>query len=431
MINFKEKNILIYGFGITGKSCFNFLDKKNNIKIYDDNISNIPKKFFKFYLIKKKITPLVFDFIILSPGIDKRNCSLKNYLKRYNSKIITDLDIFYKKFLNNTKITVTGTNGKSTTVKLLYEVFKKAKKDVRLIGNIGKPVLNEKKVNDNTIFIIEASSYQLEYSKFFKTNISVILNLSPDHLERHKTFSSYINSKFKLIKNQDKKGIAFFQKGDKILEKKILILKKKIKIYRVNLNIEYDILSKFNNEYLNYGVNRDNFIFVYKISKFFNLEDKKIINAANNFKSLPYRQQIIYKNRFFTIINDSKSTSFSSSHNLLKKYKNNYWLVGGIAKKGDKFILKKRYIKSTKAYIFGKNSKKFIKQLKNKMLIKKFKNINDAINTIFKDINKKKHFNIIFSPAGASFDQFRNFEKRGEYFNQLIKKKLNNLKNGK
>ena len=147
----------------------------------------------------------------------------------------------------------------------------------------------------------------------------------------------------------------------------------------------------------------------------------------NKFKGLKYRQQIIYENKRLTIINDSKSTSFASSENLLKSLKNVYWILGGIPKKGDKFKLLKKNCKNLKAFIFGDNHKEFRKNLKNKIFVKNVKNLKDILNEIFLDIRKKKlKKNIIFfSPAGASFDSFKNFEDRGEYFNQLVKKFIN------
>ena len=124
------------------------------------------------------------------------------------------------------------------------------------------------------------------------------------------------------------------------------------------------------------------------------------------------------------IINDSKSTSYSSSIELLKQKKNIYWLIGGIPKKGDKFNLPKNYYKDIKAYIFGSNQKKFLSDLRNKIKLKRFSNLKKAlivlIQDIDNDISKKK--TILFSPAAASFDDFDNFEDRGKYFNLLIKK---------
>jgi len=187
---FYKKKILIYGLGKSGLSAFKFLKKNNQITTHDDKKkSGI-----------KRITSLKFDYIIISPGIDIHKCNLSRFLKKNSKKIYTDLDVFYCHHKQNNKITITGTNGKSTTAKILYEVLKDQKIDVRLVGNIGNPVLLEKKVTNKTVFVIEASSYQLEYSKLFKSNISLILNISPDHLERHKTITRYVAAKFKLIK---------------------------------------------------------------------------------------------------------------------------------------------------------------------------------------------------------------------------------------
>ena len=108
--------------------------------------------------------------IVISPGIDIKKCFLKNYLLKNSRNIITELDIFYLSYPNNKKITITGTNGKSTTCQMLYNIFKLRNLDVRLVGNIGNPPLKETKIRKKTIFIIEASSYQISYNKYFKTD---------------------------------------------------------------------------------------------------------------------------------------------------------------------------------------------------------------------------------------------------------------------
>ena len=125
-----------------------------------------------------------------------------------------------------------------------------------------------------------------------------------------------------------------------------------------------------------------------------------------------------------TIINDSKSTSFSSSINLLKSYKNIFWIIGGLSKKNDKFELPKKYFKNINCYIYGKDKKFFINNLKGKIKFQIFNTLNQVITKLKKDIKKLKKVNIIFSPSAASFDQFLNFEERGKFFNYLIKNKL-------
>ena len=246
---FNNQNILIYGFGKSGRACFNYLKKNNKIKIYDDKKSSIPNKLKKKSINKTKLISIHFDRIVVSPGIDISKCTIKKYLSKNKNKIISELDIFYLNNKKNKKITITGTNGKSTTSKLLYDVLKKHGKDVRLVGNIGNPLLSEKNIRISTIFVIEASSYQIEYSKYFKTDFAIILNISPDHLERHGTFKNYVNSKFRLIKSQKKNAFAFIEKNNFVLKEKLKKNKINSKIIKVNLKISNKIKKKIKNPY--------------------------------------------------------------------------------------------------------------------------------------------------------------------------------------
>ena len=141
---------------------------------------------------------------------------LSTFLKKNLQKIYTDLDILYS-FYDNLSITITGTNGKSTTAKILHDALVDQKKDARLIGNIGNPALAEKKITKKTIFVIEASSYQLDYSKIFSSKYSLILNISADHIERHKNLKNYVNAKFKLIESQVKGNFAYVKKNDSLI----------------------------------------------------------------------------------------------------------------------------------------------------------------------------------------------------------------------
>ena len=421
---FNNQNILIYGFGKSGRACFKYLRKNNKIEIYDDKKSSIPKNFKKNSINKTKLTSVNFDRIVVSPGIDINKCTLKKYLSKNKSKIISELDIFYLNNIKNKKITITGTNGKSTTSKLLHDVLKKHGKDVRLVGNIGNPLLLEKNIKPKTIFVIEASSYQIEYSKYFKTDFAIILNISPNHLERHRTFKNYIKSKSRLIKSQKKNSFAFIEKNNNFLKEELKKNKINSKIIKVNLKISNKIKKKIKNSYFENKNNLNNLKFVLEISKKLKLKNQKVFKVVNSFKELNFRQQILYKNKKLLIINDSKSTNFSSSINLLESYKNIYWLVGGRFKKGDNFVLNKKYYKNINAYIFGKRKKFFVKNLINKIKYKTFDNIKNALVEIIIDAKKKNlsPVNIIFSPSAASFDQFSNFEERGKNFNYLVRK---------
>ena len=424
---FINKKILIYGLGKSGISTFGYLKKYNNISLFDDNkkvkLNHLDKKkLISFDQIKK----FRFDVIILSPGININQCKLKNFLKKNLKIIYTDLDVFYS-FYKNQCIAITGTNGKSTSCQLLYEVLSKHGLDVKLAGNIGYPVLSIKNIKNKSIFVIEASSYQLDYSQLFKSKYAVILNISPDHLERHKTLKNYIYAKFKLIRNQKKDSIAFISKYDKYLQKEIKKNKHKSKIIKIETKLKNKTINTFQNDYFSSVSNKENLAFVIEIAKKFKVKKSILIKAIKNFKGLKYRQQIIFDNKNISIINDSKSTSYSSSIEILKKSKNIYWLLGGVPKKGDKFILSNKHYKNIKGFIYGKNYKKFSLDLKNKIKFKTFSNLKKTLIRVLKDVDKDNSIKktILFSPAAASFDSFKNFEDRGSYFDKLIKKYFN------
>ena len=424
---FINKKILIYGLGKSGISTFNFLKKKNKILLFDDNKKIKINKILNDKLIPiNRIKEFKFDIIILSPGIDINKCKLKNFLKKNLEIIYTDLDIF-KSFYKNQCITITGTNGKSTTCQLLYEILKKQNFDVKLAGNIGYPILSIRNIKTKSIFVIEASSYQLDYSKLFNSKYAAILNISPDHLERHQTLKKYIYAKFKLIKNQKKGSTAFINNQDANINDEIKKNKYKNKIIKVNTSINNRNLRNFQNNYFLSSSNKANLLFALEIAKRFKIKKKVLIDVIKNFKGLKYRQQIIYDKNNIKIINDSKSTSYSSSVEMLKRSNNIYWLLGGIPKKGDKLNLPKTYHKNIKAFIFGKNNKKFSTDLKNKIKFKRFSNLIKAVKAVFKNIrtDKSKEKIILFSPSAASFDYFKNFEDRGLYFNKIIKKYFN------
>jgi len=207
---YQNKKIAVYGLGATGISVLKTL-KKLNAKIFcwDDNpqvrkkLKKLNLKVNKFWLNYDKI-----DFIVLSPGIDIEKSKIKKYLKKNLKKIITDIDLFFDLNRNSKIISITGTNGKSTTCKIIEKILKTAKFNVETVGNIGNPILN-KTSKRKIYYILEVSSYQLQYSNLFRSNHAAILNISPDHLERHKTINNYVKIKSKIFYAQEKSDYSY------------------------------------------------------------------------------------------------------------------------------------------------------------------------------------------------------------------------------
>ena len=197
---YQNKRIAVYGMGITGCSAAKEL-KKQKAKVFcwdDDKKTRSVLKKTGFILDKFWLKKNFVDIIVISPGIDINKCKIKKYLKKNINKIITDIDLFFEMNKNATIISITGTNGKSTTCKIIEKILRTARFNVKTVGNIGKPVLslNRKK---NLIFILEVSSYQLQYSKLFRSKHAAILNISVDHLRETQNNKKLYKGKIKNI----------------------------------------------------------------------------------------------------------------------------------------------------------------------------------------------------------------------------------------
>ena len=416
--NFKELSFLVYGLGITGKSVVKFFKKNkiNNFQVWDDN----NKKFFK----KKRPLNLnkslkKIDYIVMSPGVNINTSRHGIILKKYKKKIITDLDLIFrlKKFYKS--IVVTGTNGKSTTCKILYHLLKKNKYETILGGNIGTPVLNLN-VQKKSFLIIEASSFQLAYSKFISPDFAILLNITNDHLDWHGNMRNYISSKFKIFENQKRNHYSILNVKLKPLFKKRGLLSKLI---IPNLKDYQKLKSSIKNSYLKSDINDENMTNVFELSKILKISKNSFLSSIKTFSGLPHRYEIFLKKKNYTFINDSKATTFQATKFALKNTENIFWIVGGLPKKNDRFNfngLQKNIIKS---YIIGKKTDFFVNQLNNKIKYEVVNNIKNSIKKILKDTStlEKKNVTVLFSPAAASFDQFKNFEKRGEKFKLLSK----------
>ena len=412
----KERSFLIYGLGSTGLSVVKFFNKNKikKFKTWDDNKKNI----FKNHKTKNLTQTLnQVDYIVLSPGISL----LKNKkLKKFKSKIITDIDLFYLTKKNSKTIVVTGTNGKSTTCKLLAHLLQNNKFKFSLGGNIGTPILDINK-NENNFVIIEASSFQLSHSKFIHPDYAFFLNFSNDHLDWHGNKNNYLESKLKIFRLQTNKNIAIINKKFKKVFKnkkflsKLIIPKKK----------DYEkIKLKINNKYITSDINEENMSFIYTFAKLLRINEKSFLSSINTFKGLPHRFEFFLKKKNITFINDSKATTFNATQSALSSIKNIYWILGGLPKKGDKIKLGKLKKNIIKCYLIGKNINFFKNQIKRKINFSITRNLKESVIQICKDIkfHKKTGKIILLSPAAASFDQFKNFEERGVEFKNLCRK---------
>ena len=416
--NLKKLSFLVYGLGSTGISVIKYFEKKKiwNYNVWDDN-EKLRKKFGSQITPNLKGALKNSDYIILSPGISLKNTKYKKDLIKFKSKIITDLDLLYICNSKTKTIVITGTNGKSTTCKIVDHLLKKNQYKTLIGGNIGTPILNLN-IKKDYFIIIEASSFQLAYSKFICADYALLLNITNDHLDWHGSMKNYINSKFKIFNLQKKNQYSIVNKKFEKKFKKENFLGKlvipKIKNYR-------NIKSKISNTYLKSNINDENMSNVLELSKLLKINKKSFIRSLNTFVGLPHRYEIFLKRKNYIFINDSKATSFQATKFALQNTKNIFWIVGGLPKQNDRINLKNLRTNIIKSYIIGKNTSFFKKQIKNKIKHCVARNLRNSIIQILKDIKSlKEEKNIILlSPAAASFDQFKNFENRGNEFKKL------------
>ena len=346
--NLKDKKVLIFGLGLSGISTAKRLKKNvKNLSVWDDNSAtriNVQKKldiaFDNNFSLKN------YDFIVISPGINIYKHPKINFFKKNFSKIITDIDIFTSSInlKKNKIILITGTNGKSTFSKLLYHVLKKGSKNTYLLGNYGKPVLNFKNNSNKNYYVLELSSYQIEYSKFLKSHSCTVLNITPDHLDRHRNFSNYINIKLKIFNSLLSTGRGYVSAAFPFFN----LIKNK-KVYKVNCLQTRLTKNKF--------LDKKNFLssisVIYQILKFLKFSDKKIFKGFDTFKPLSHRQEFVRKIKNINFINDSKATNFDSAKFSLEYYDNIFWIAGGLLKKNDKLKLSESIISKIKKNIFN------------------------------------------------------------------------------
>ena len=410
-----KKKILIYGMGKTGAAVKKFCIKKNiPYETYDDKKQN-PDKFKN--LLEKIST------IVLSPGVPASNGNIKLAIKT-KINVISEIE-FASRYIDKPLIAITGTNGKTTTCLLTYNLLKSQKKRIFLGGNIGKPLvssLNDAKTYD--LYLVECSSFQLQFiDKSFSPFISLITNLSPNHLDHHNSLREYYDSKFNIFKNQFKS--SFYIEGEKLKNQKIKLLKrKKINIISLNLNqdkkyLYYDNL-KIDKNKLNVIGNHNykNIISALKILSIYTKVDKSHLEILYKFNPPNFRLEKVSNQP--KIYNDSKSTSPAATLKALESFSEKvYLIIGGKDKNLDYSELLKVLAKRTKGiFIFGQNKFKLAKYFY-KFEYEICSDLRNAVELCIKKAGKKDI--ILFSPGTSSFDSYKSYNQRGEVFNSYVR----------
>ena len=394
-------NILILGYGKEGKATEKYIKKyypKTNIKIADRSLS-------QNYLENQD----KFDIAIKTPGINKELVKIP---------YTTETNIFFSKLSGkNLIIGVTGSKGKSTTSSLIFSILKSAKKDVELLGNIGKPMLEAlmSPVKKGKIFVLELSSYQLDDIKF-SPDIAVLTNLFLEHLDYHKNIINYYKSKKNIINFQDENGFLVYNpenresvkwlkgyKGNKIA------FAEKIPIKETDITL----LGKHNQNNIKAAVS---------VAKILDIPNKAIISAIKKFKGLPNRLEFVGKFKGIIFYNDASSTNPESSILAIESLKDIDTIFLGGQDRGYNFSDLEKIIKKYKIrniVLFPDSGDKIIKN-KSGLNILNTKSMDEAVKFAYENTLKGKI--CLLSGASPSYSLWKNFEEKGDQFKHLVKK---------
>ena len=430
---YKRKHILIYGLGKSGIASKKFLESNGaKVWVYCDG----DKIKFNFDNI---------DLVVVSPGVALDSPVCQEFIKR-KIKIISELELGYLN-LNGKLVAITGTNGKTTTTALVGKIIEN--ENTFVAGNIGLPLISlYRKTDASTITICEASSFQLETIDMFHPNISAILNIAPDHLFRHKTFENYIECKKNIYKNQTKNDILILNYDD---WSKNICENTQVNKYFFSTFDQFDN-SSFKGTYVSDGEiyfkenfentfimntksikllgkkNLENVLAAVLISKLLGISNSQISQRIENFLPLKHRLEIVYETKKIRYINDSKATNVASAIADISCLDGKSVVLFGGSDKGESFdILFKNLDENViMAVVFGETKEKLINSAKKVGFdrVKTCENICKAIKLgeqICFDYCSDEKINLILAPACASFDEFSNYEERGETFRKIAK----------
>ena len=438
----KNKNITVVGAGRTGIETSNFLvsrqasvtlvDIKSRIELEKNIHSLLPKVRTLFECSE---IPISSDLIVLSPGVDIHASFLEGARKR-GVQIISEIELA-SRFTKTPIIAVTGTNGKSTVTTLIGDILRQAGKKVAVGGNLGTPFIALLEQEPVDYFILEISTFQLEGIKTFRPDIAIILNITPDHLDRHKTVEEYVNLKGRISAFQNEEDILVLNKddesvmkqGERCKAKKVFfsLLDKVVEgAYLKNGSI-FTYFDEKEQNILSVGklqtamqFQTENLLSAIVVATLVNATKSDIANVAMRFKGLDHRVEWVRTVHGIDFVNDSKGTNVGALHKSLKIFSRPIVLIaGGKDKGGDFRVLKELFKEKVKHLVLiGETKNKFREILNGSFSYEDAESMEDAVGRAMKksiagDI-------VLLSPGCSSFDMFESFVERGNQFKEIV-----------
>lgn len=426
MIKLKGKNVLVYGMGISGQAACKLLHEKGAcVSIYDDE-----NRFSNIFNYEKEPLQKKYDFVVVSPGIKVIGNGLISHFLMNNTPVISELDLGYL-FSKGRIIGITGTNGKTTTTSLVGDIMKKSGKQTFVCGNIGQPISNiALKTDKNSVVVCEVSNFQLELSSYFAADVACILNLVPDHIDRHGSFEEYLRVKKKILTGKRRQKVVLNYDDENtnklLIDKKVLFFSKKVlnKGVFVKNNAIFHNKTKIislNDLPLFGEKNLENVLAAVSIAVKMKVKSAVIKAAIVEFKAPPHRLEYLGKVGGADVFDDSKATNISAALASISSLgENGLVLLLGGQNKGFKFdeIFNKNF-NFEQVLCFGQAGQEIYDCAAGygyQPLL--FASMKEA--AFYAKANAKLGQKILLAPACASFDEFSSYAVRGEIFKEIM-----------
>ena len=439
--------IVIIGAGESGLGCA-LLAHHNGYNVFVSDNNNIDKS-SKNSLIENNIDfeenshnnaiNMEPDIVVKSPGIADSSKIVQSFLSK-NIQVISEVE-FASQFTDSEIIAITGSNGKTTTTLLTHKILNDHKLNVAVGGNLGNSFSSLITLNDYKYLVLELSSFQLDGIKNFKPHIAIITNLSPDHLDRYTDYDHYIESKFRIIMNQSSDDYLIYDADNEKINSYLNQNKTKSKLipFSIEKKIEEGVYYEKNS--INISINKkkivmptENFTIKGKhniknamaaatVAHLLKIRKQTIRKSLEHFQGVEHRLENVLTINKVNYINDSKATNVNATYYALDSMEAPIiWIVGGIDKGNNYDELIELVQKNVKAIIcLGKNNFKLIENFENIVeYIVETTSMDEAVKTAYKIA--KPGYNVLLSPACASFDLFDDYEDRGRQFKASVRK---------
>jgi UDP-N-acetylmuramoylalanine--D-glutamate ligase len=360
-----------------------------------------------------------FAGIVVSPGVPINQHPIRDCAARAGVPLIGDIELFAQARATlppHQVVGITGTNGKSTTTAIVCHIARTAGRPATLAGNIGYPILGQQPLAEGGVYALELSSYQIDLTHGLDCDAAVLLNVSPDHLDRYDGFAAYVASKRRLLEMQSPAHAGIVAVDDDTTRAVADHLERRgHRIVRVSAA---DIADQSRWPALQGPHNAQNVAAAAAAARALGIGDDVIEEALRTYRALPHRMELVAEKHGVTFVNDSKATNPDSAAPALASFAHVHWILGGLPK-GDDLGPCERHLSHVRAaYTIGEAGPKFARLLEGKVPVRQCELLVEAVKCAAAAAAPGE--TVLLSPACASFDQFRDYEARGDAFRAAV-----------